>query len=792
MVTAGALQRKLLRDVWRWRGQILAIVAVIGCGIGTFVAFASVTKSLQTSLDAYYARYGFADVFDQVTRAPDLVRRTIERIPGVAAVQTRVVREVTLDIPGRTEPATGRVISVPEDAPPTMNGLSMRAGRYVRAGVPGEVVISQAFADGNHLSVGSRINAVLNGRWQRLTIVGIALSPEYVYEVPPTGQPYPDPAHFGVLWMADKQVASAFAMYGAFNDVSLRLAHGANTPEVISSLDRALDRFGGVGAYDRTQQPSARLLSDALVRTSTSGVFMAVLFLAVAAFLLNILLVRLVGTQRDQIAILKAFGYGNFAIAMHYLGFVAVIVLLGAVAGEIIGTWWGRVFTDMYSRLFFRIPELQFQSSLLVFFEALLFCAAASTAGAMAAVRGVVRLAPAEAMRPEAPEAYRQTPFERLSAAAGLPLELRIVSRNIEHKPVVTILSVTGVSLAIALLILWRYIPDATNQIYDILFNETQREDATVVFAHELQPGAALDLASLPGVIRVEPFRSVGVRVSNGNVSRRLAITGLQAGGDLRRIIDSGGRDVPVPQDGVLLSRKLAEVLRVPVGSMIDVDVLGGRRQHLAMRVAGTVDEFSGTSVYAEIGNLDRLLDQGGQISGAFVALDAKRAADFDGAIKRVPMIAGVAFRAASMQNFNEVLGQGMRLDESMIFLFACVIAFGVAYNTARIALSERAIELSSLRILGFTQFETWRILVGEQLFITVAAAVPGILAGAWFTRWLAVIRSTQDFTLPWVFTAASVASSLLFVLAMTVISSLIVRRQVAALDIVSVLKTGG
>ena len=786
-----ALHRKLQRDVWRWRSQILAIVAIIGCGIGIFVAFSSVSSSLEASLDAYYNQYRFADIFDRLTRAPDLVRRTIERLPGVAAVATRVVRDVTIDIPGRAEPATGRVISVSDDRPPSLNGLHMRAGRYVRPEAPGEVIVSQAFSEGNHLSVGSKLGAVLNGRWQQLTIVGIALSPEYVYEVPPGGQPYPDPAHFGVLWMADKQVSSAFDMYQAFNDVSLRLASGANAPDVIASLNHVLERYGGVGAYDRSEQLSARLLNDALVRLRTSAVFMAVLFLSIAAFLLNLLLVRFVRTQQDQIAILKSFGFSNATIAGHYLGFVVVIVLLGALVGAILGVWWGHMFTGVYSRTFFHLPELHFQTSPVIYLEALGFCAVASIAGALIAVRGAVTLSPAEAMRPKVPATYRRTLLERFTLAARLPIEMRIVQRNIEHKPGIALLSVAGVASAIALLILARYLPEGTNRIYDILFNQVEREDATVTFVHELQPAAAFDLQSLPGVLRVEPFRSVPVLVSYGSAARRVAITGLPRNGDLRRIVDLAGHRVRLPTEGVLLSRKLAQVLRIPNGAILEINVLEGRRQHLRLRVASAVDEFIGTSVYCDLDTLGKLLDQRGQISGANLALDPRHAVEFYSAIKRVPAVAGVSLRDASMNDFNQVLVQGMRVDESMIFLFACVIAFGVAYNTARIALSERAIELASLRILGFTRAETWRILVGEQVFFMFAATVPGIVAGALFTRWLAVVRSTEDFTLPWVFTSASVAFSLTFVIAMTAISALIVRRQIDRLDIVSVLKTG-
>ena len=786
-----ALNRKLLRDVWRWRGQVLAIVAIIGCGIGSFVAFANVSSSLRISLEAYYDRYQFADVFDQLTRAPDLLKKRIERIPGVATVQTRVVRDVTIDIPGRPEPATGKLISIPDEMPPVLNGLHMRMGRYPRPDVPGEAIVSQAFADGNHLGIGSTVGAVLNGRWQRLTIVGVALSPEYVYEVPPTGQPYPDPAHFGVLWMANKHVSSAFDMYASFNDVALRLAHGADPAQVIAALDRMLDRYGGVGAYDRSEQASARLLRDVLVRLDTSGPFMAALFLAVAAFLLNVLMVRLVGTQRMQIATLKAFGYSNASIAAHFLSFVALIVLFGALAGAALGIWWGHSFTNLYSTLFFHLPELRFTTDVWVFVKALSFCALASAAGALVAVRAASRLVLAEAMRPESPETYHKTLLERASAAIGLPIELRIVSRNIEHKRLVSALSIAGVSLAIALLILARYIPDATSLIYDILFNRMQRDDATVTFVHELEPAAALDLASLPGVLRVEPFRAVAARVSYDNVQRRVAITGLLPHGILRRIVDLQGHVVSLPAHGVLISRTLARLLRVPVGAMLDLDILEDRRQHLKVPVVGTVDEFIGTSVYADINTLDRLLDQHGQISGAYLSLDARRSAQFDDAIKRVPEVAGVSFRQASMTNFNRVLAQGMRIDESMIFVFACIIAFGVAYNTARIALSERAVELSSLRILGFTRTETWRILVGEQLFFMTAAVAPGIVAGALFTRWLAVIRSTEDYTLPWVFMPSAVMFALLFVAAMTAISLLMVRRQVDHLDVVAVLKTG-
>ncbi|HET9793935.1 MAG TPA: ABC transporter permease, partial [Thermoanaerobaculia bacterium] len=324
------LGRKLRRDLWHHRGPAVAVALVVACGISSFVVTRSAYRSILLSRDGYYARYRFADVFVSAKRVPDALFKRVAAIPGVAASEARVVVEVTLDVPGLREPATGRIVSIPRISPPLLNRLAIRRGRLPEPGRRNEAVASEAFAKANRLDVGDRVGAVLNGRWESLRIVGIALSPEYVYEIRGAGAILPDNRRFGVLWMRRDAVGAAFDMEGGFNDVAVELGPGASEPAVIAALDRLFDRWGSLGAYGRVDQVSNAFLDNELTELRTEGWIVPGIFFAVAVFLLHVVVTRLVQTQRDQIAILKALGYGNAPIIRHYLGFVLAMVAVGA------------------------------------------------------------------------------------------------------------------------------------------------------------------------------------------------------------------------------------------------------------------------------------------------------------------------------------------------------------------------------------------------------------------------------------------------------------------------------
>jgi putative ABC transport system permease protein len=783
-----ALQKKLWRDLWHLRGQVAAIALVVGCGVATVVTGRVGYESLRASQAAYYAEYRFADVFASLERAPESLRSALASIPGVAAIETRVVAEVTLDVPGLSEPATGRLLSVPERRVPTLNDVHLRRGRWPEPGRRDEVIASEAFVEANDLEVGDAIGAVLRGRWQSLRLVGVGISPEYVYEIQGANI-FPDNRRFGVVWMSRDALGPAFDMDGAFNDVSIALAPGASEAAVITSVDRLLERWGGLGAYGRDEHISARFLSDEIRQNQVFGTVLPAIFLGVAAFLLHIVLARLVATQREQIAVLKAFGYGSLEVGRHYLELALVCVIAGSLLGALVGLWWAAEINALYGE-FYRFPLLRYAPGVSVVAIGVGVSAGAAFAGAATAVRRVVALPPAEAMRPEPPASFRAGALEQRGALRRLPASARMIWRNLARRPVRAGLSVLGMALAVSILIVGFYFVDAIDHLAQIQFRTVQREDVTVLF-HDPRPARArYELDRLAGVLRAEPFRVVPARLRHGPASRRVPVFGLQRSSELRRIVDATGAARPLPPEGVVLTTKLAEILGVRPGDALDVEVLEQGRPTRSVRVAGLADELIGLNAYMDAGALHRLMREDASLSGAFLRVDARALPAVHQELKRMPAVAGATTRLAALRGYEETLARSLGVFTSVLVAFASVIAAAMVYNAARIALSERGRELASLRVLGFTRGEVSLLLLGEQALLTVAAIPLGFAIGHRLCAALAGAYQWELFRMPLVIGTRTHVFAIGVVVLAALASALIVRRRIDRLDLVAVLKT--
>lgn len=783
------LDRKAIRDLSHWRGQIVAIALVVACGIACFVTMSSTYHSLLLSQSAYYNQYRFADVFMQLKRAPNAIAPKIEAIPGVQQVQTRVVMDVTLDIPDLPEPATGRLISIPEQPTPMLNDLFLRQGRYIQPDRHDEILISDAFAQANNLQIGDSLGAVINGRWQQLRIVGTALSPEYIYEIRGAGDILPDNEHFGVMWMGRDTLATAFDLDGAFNDLSLTLTPNAIEADVIFQLDRLLNPYGGLGAYDRDDQISNRFISDEIAELETTATVVPAIFLGIAAFLLNILLSRLIRTQRDQIAVLKAFGYANLTVGLHYLKFVLVIVALGTLLGTGIGLWFGSSITHYYGN-FFQFPVLRYEAGVDLMLIAILISSGAAVLGAFVAVREVMTLPPAVAMQPAPPAEYRPTLLERFGVQQALSPVARMIVRNLERKPIQAGLSTLGIGLAVAMLIVGRFFVDSVDYLMVFQFQQVQRDDLTLVF-NEARPGEVrYDVAHLPGVLRVEPFRTVPARLRFEHRSHRGGILGLDPDGELRQILNRDLQAVDLPSQGVILTQKLAEILGVEPGDRLTVEVMEQDRPTRTVPVAGTVDELMDLSAYMDIHALNRLMREEDTVSGAFVRVDPVYQDALYSLLKRTPAVSAVTVRKFAIARFQKTIGETMGILTNVMILFASVIAFGVVYNASRIALSERGRELATLRIIGFSQAQVAVILLGEQALITLAAMPLGAFLGYELSAVLTEALSREIFRMPLVITRESYVFAFGVVAITALMSGAMIRRQLNQLDLIAVLKT--
>lgn len=783
-----ALHRKLLRDFVGLKGQMAAIGVVIAAGVMTLLISLSTLDALQLTRARYYQDYKFADVFADLKRAPDGLIERLREIPGIDYLETRVRAPVRIDVAGFADPVRGDAVSIPDGSQPELNRLHIREGRLPLAGRSDEVAVSEPFARAHGLRPGDSLRAIIRGGYEELTIVGIALSPEFVYQVGPADL-LPDHARYAVLWMNRRALANAFAMEGAFNNVVLTLHAGTSEQRVIEALDLLLDRYGGVGAYGREDQNSHRFLSEEIDQLRVMASILPTIFLGVAAFLLHVLMNRIIRLQREQIAVLKAFGYSNAAIGAHYAMLTGTIVLVGSVAGAVLGQWAGEALAGVYEE-YFQFPELitRFQPRLVLL--AVGVAGGSATAGTFAAVRSAVKLPPAEAMRPPPPERYRRGWIESSAAGRLLGQPTRIIIRNLSRHPLKSTFSIAGIALSASLLLVGSFQFGAVEGLIDTQYRLVLNMDVDVVLTDPVSERAVTELRHLPGVRYVEGYRSAPVRLVSGTSDYRTAIVGTEAGSTMRRLLDRENVPVVLPEEGLFLTRYLADYLGVGIGESVQVEILEGRRETVRATLAGVVDEPVGVSGYMERRALNRMLKEGPSISGAWLLTDPAEQASLYRELWELPSVAGIGTVAEAARNIRDYMKDTVLIFMGILLVLAGSIAFAVVYNNARITFAERARELATLRVLGFTRGEVAWILVGEIGILTAVAIPAGWGIGIAFAWTLNHAMAMDIFRIPFVMTARPLAFSAGGVVVASTLALLLMIRRLFRLDMVSALKS--
>lgn len=782
------LDRKMFRDLWHMRGLAAAISVVMGCGIALFILSRSMLHSLELTQQTYYDRYNFADVFASIKRAPDELINRIAKIPGVAIAERRIVVPVNLTVPGLDEPASGRLISVPDVGRPRLNQLYLRRGRWLTPRSDNEVLASEAFVDANQMEVGDTFSAVINGRMKELQIVGVVLSPEYIYEIKPGGI-VPDNRHFGIFWMNEEALSLAFDMDGAFNDLSIKLMRGANVEDVIQRVDNLIEPYGGLGAFDRRDQLSHQFIDNEIEQNRNMGLFAPSIFLGVSAFLINVVMSRTINSQREQIAALKAFGYSNLEVGWHYIKSVLLIAAIALAIGIPAGAWFGWLVTGMYARLF-HFPVFLFRIYPSVLVAAAGVAASAAVLGAIGSVSRAVRLPPAEAMRPEPPAGFGPTILERMGIGHFVPPIALMVVRQLERHPIKTGFSTLAISLAVAVLVIGNFFQDSIDYMMNAQFHWVQRFDVSIATSDPVSDRALYELASMPGVMHCEPTRTVSARIRAGARDRRVGIRGIEPDSTLYGLVDMDGREMPLPPHGLLVSKKLADVLNVKVGDWVEMEVLTDKRPKRRVMIAATLKDFVGLSAYMDLEELHRIMLEGQVVNGVNMEVDPAYQDALYRELKETPAIATVMVKQHSIDSFNDTIAKNLGVMKRINLIFACIIAAGVVYNSARISLSERSRELATLRVIGFTRQEISSILLGELAIVTLLAIPVGLGLGTFFAWWMCTAFDQELFRFPMVVSNRTYAWASLVVIAASAISGLLVRRNLDHLDLVAVLKS--
>ncbi|WP_284618851.1 ABC transporter permease [Aquabacterium humicola] len=786
-----ALDRKLLRDLRLLWSQALTIALVVGAGIAGFVTSLSAVDSLATARDAYYASGRFGDVFAALKRAPASLEANLRELTGVADVQTGLDAMVRVTLSGVADPIIGQLIGLDLQRAQRLNVVAVSAGRMLQPDEAGSgtqaipVLVSRGFAQARGLKPGDELQAQINGRLRTLRVSGHALSPEFVF----AGLwGMPDMRGYGVFWLDRRVLAAAYDMQGAFNRVAVRLAPAADAQATIDALSRLLAPYGGRDVHGRAEQPSHQMLDNEIKEQRVIGTVLPAIFLGVAAFLLHVVISRLVGTQREQIAALKALGYPDAAIGLHYLKLVLLIVAVGLAIGLLLGRQLGEMFTGLYAE-FFQFPRFEHRMAPWLVATSAGVALATTVLGTLNAVLSTVRLPPAEAMRPPAPGHFRRTLLERLGVHRMAPA-LRMIVRNMERRPLRTAIGIGGIAAAVAITIMGNFFRDAIDTIVHTQFQLGLRGDVTVWTAEPLDDAARLQLARLPGVRAVESTRFVPITLVNGHRRERSMIRGYAARPDLYRVIDVAGRDTLLDGGALVLTDRLAHKLGLRVGDTVQAEVLIGAPRTLELTVGGTVREMMGLNAYMDRTALNRALGEGDVATGWVLGVEPGRETALLEATKALPRAAGAFSKATMLRNMQEISARNVRIMSTVLTAFAAVISIGVVYNNARIALAERGWELASLRVLGFTRAEVSALLLGELALAILIALPLGMAAGWALVNGINELLASDQFLFPATIRPRTYAWAALCVLAAGIASALVVRRRIDRLDLVAVLKT--
>jgi putative ABC transport system permease protein len=762
---------------------------LIAVGVALLVSAWSAYRSLKSARDDYYRDYRFGDLFAEVKRAPREVAKAIAKIPGVEVVESRIVIDGLIRDPGapEAEPALGHFVSISASGTSTLNAIHLRQGRLPRPGDEVEVVVHEGFAQAHRLEPGSFLAVLIEGRQERFRVVGVGISPEYVIAVAPA-VPLPDDRHYGVVWVPLDAMERLARMKDSFNQVSVRLTDSSSVDAVREAMDRIFDDYGGRGAYGRDRQTSNVFISDEIRQQRTMALVTPLVFLGIAAFLIHIITSRLIDFQRAQIATLKAIGYANASVLRHYLGLVLVMALLGAIPGIGIGQVLGMLYAKSYEA-FFRFPRIDFSLSTPAVVIGLVAGISPALLGAWVSIRSAFRLSPAEAMRPPAPRAFHAGAVESLSLWRRVPVYRRIALRNVLSRPLRLLLILLGLSMATCVVVASRGWVDILNFLLDTQFQRVQREDMSVGLLRPVPQGGLQELSRIPGVLAVEGYRIVPVRIRHRSHRRELSLTGWPSDSTMRQRLDVHLSPIALPEQGILLSRFFRDEWGLRAGDVIELEILEGQPRTVSVAVGGFTDDLVGLGASMRIEELWSLMSEGPDYNLATLLLDPRQSAGVYLALKEMPLVVAVNLKSALYRGFEESMGGVVDIMSAVLIGFSLVIAFGIVFNSVQSSFSERAWELASLRIIGFTRGNVYWMLMSEVTLQVLASLVPGCLIGYGLMKGVITAVQTEQFRFPLVILPASYAMGVLSVLSALALSGVIARGSLARLSLTQALK---
>jgi len=785
------LNRKLLRDLWKSKGQAIAVTAVILCGIGDYVCVSSAYRNLKLTRDTYYREYRLADFWIPLERAPKSAIFKVEAIEGISSARGRIVKDVNLDVEGDDDPKIGRIVTMPDKPRPVLNDFCMVKGRYFSSDALDEVILSDRFAKANNLRVGDRIRATINNRKETLRIVGTALSPEYVYMIRNAQEFIPNDRGFGVLFVKETFAEMILDMRDACNEIIGSVDNPDRLDAILDRAKKVLEPYGVLATVKQYDQISNRFLSDEIAGLGVAAKIDPSIFLGIAAMILTLMLGRMVKRERTEIGLLKAYGHADATIVAHYLKFALLVAVAGWLGGVAVGQWLGQWMIRAYQQ-FYQFPLLRYRFYGDVLGLSLAIAVAAGALGALVAVVRVLRILPAESMRPEAPRLGGAILLERIGWFWRLAsFSWKMILRNMARYKIRAGVTIFGVAMATAILILGRFVIDSMDRLMEHQFREIQRQDLKVTFESEQGQAAIGDLRRLDHVRRVEPLFEYPFKVRTGWRRKELLITGLRPDAELFRLVDTDGRPVQLTESGLIVTERTARELGLRPGDPIEIEPMIGKIKRVStVTIRPPVRQYLGMGAYMNLDALSRLMGERVAVNAALLRIDRGTERLLSRQLKDIPAIAAVEIKEEALLSFKKTLAASMGIMNAILLTFAGVIAFAIIYNATAITIAERSRELASLRVLGFTLDEIGRIVFRENWLLSAVGVAVGVPLGLALCRLLVLLYDTDLYRLPFHVRNRTYVVTVLSIAVFVAVANWSSRRRLANIDMVEVLKS--
>ncbi len=723
------LNRRLWHTIRGSLGQFLGMAIIITVGISLYIGITTAFFNLSQSQEVFYQDNNFADYYFYVVRAPESIMKQVESVPGVALASARIQKDVPV-LKEEDERASVRITSYALPIENQVNSIQLLDGRLFSENPVGggiEVMVNQGYLDANFLSLGDKIDIVAENKKYSVKVAGTATGPEFTYIMKDASNMMPDNETFGIMMVPLKQAQQLFNLSGQFNQVLVQFTPGADVDATVKSIEDLLSPYGNLSSFPRKDQLSHAALEGELAGLDAMSSFLPLVFLSIAAAIQFVILRRMIKTQRTQIGIMKALGFDNWQIVYHFSSYAILVCAFGALAGILAGVSMASYFSDMYA-MFFNLPQAIGGVNYQVIINSLLLSLGVGALAGFSASRPVLSISPAESMRPSPPGRSSRSLLEYWTwlwskLSSSWKMAFRTISRNRFR----LVISIFGMVSAVALLILSMFTNDAVDYLMDQHFNKESSYDYMLTFNQPVKESELLSISRLEGVNIIEGLFYLPIRVHHQGQTSEDVLVGINPSNTLKKPTRENGSLIPIPSEGMIISRRTANRLGLQVGDTVHLETLMGLgpARYADVKITAVNHQLFGNESFISLPQANQILQESQLITGALMKVNSRQAKIIESQLSDMTGITSIVSRQKERDNIMSMMDSMIYMVSTMI-MFSVILGFVIIYNSVIMSFNERKRELASLLTIGFTRREVAGIMWRE----TIPQAVPAILLG--------------------------------------------------------------